>query len=258
MSDQRPHGYVLLVTCRVILLLWILVLLVFFASRYRTRFDMTSDRLYTLTPSTQKVLASLDDKIVIEVYLTPDDKLPEVAREFRRTMRNTLDEYAQLAKGKLDVEYLDPSSDVALKERAERLGIKAQTVQEQGGRAFSMLEIWQGMRIRYGGAKQKVIPFVSFFAMTTQYEALLTPPIKELSIKTKPKIGVLAFATESGGGGFDPMRRQQQSQPQGFNRIREVVKGRYELTDIDLNEGKLVPDDVKTLLLIRPDRKSVV
>jgi len=122
----------------------ILVLLVFFSSRWRTRFDMTSDRLYTLTPSTQKVLAGLDDKIVIEAYMTPDDKLPEVARDYRRTMRNTFDEYAQLAKGKLEVEYLDPSNDVSLKERAERLGIKPQTVQESGGRAFSVLEILAG------------------------------------------------------------------------------------------------------------------
>jgi len=94
---------------------------------------------------------------VIEAYMTPDDKLPEVARDYRRTMRNTFDEYAQLAKAARG--RVPRSFERRLAQgRAERLGIKPQTVQESGGRAFSVLEIWQGLRIRYGGAKQKVIP----------------------------------------------------------------------------------------------------
>ncbi len=254
MQSNRIQGYVLLVVCRVVLLLWILGLLVFFASRFRGRVDMTSDGLYTLTDSTKKVLAGLDDRVLIEVYLTPDDKLPEAARDYRRMLRNALDEYVQLGKGKVEVEYLDPLADTTVREKAERLGIRAQTVQESGARAFSILEIWQGLRIRYGGDKQKVVPQIGFSAATAYYEQMLTPPIKELSLKQKPKIGVLAFPSEAGGGGFNPMNPMQRggSQPQRFDRIREVAKGRYELTDLDLNEGKLVPDDIRTVLVIRP------
>ena len=251
MTPRNEKGFVLLALTRVLLLIWILTLIVFFAGRWRSRSDVTSDGLYTLTASTQKVLAGLQDQVLIETYLTPDDKLPEAVRDVRRMMRNCLDEYVQLGKGKVQVEYLDPQSDAGIKERAERLGIKGQQVQESGQRAFSILEIWQGMRIRYGGSKQKVIPFFGFSPVTAYYEQLLTPPIKELSLATKPKIGYLAFPSEAGQG--DAMSgRRGGAQPQRFDKIREVAKGRYEMTDLDLNEGKLVPDDIKTMLLVRP------
>lgn len=251
MTPRNDKGFVLLALTRVLLLMWILALVVYFAGRWRSRSDMTADKLYTLTTSTQKVLEGLQDQVLIETYLTPDDKLPEAVRDVRRMMRNCLDEYVQLGKGKVQIEYLDPQSDAAIKERAERLGIKGQQVQESGARAFSILEIWQGMRIRYGGSKQKVIPFFGFSPATAYYEQLLTPPIKELSLAVKPKVGILAFASEAGQG--DPMSgRRGGAQPQRFDKIREVAKGRYELVDLDLNEGKLVPDDVKTMLLVRP------
>ena len=120
----NQHGYVLLVLCRVVLLLWVFGLLVFFASRYRSRFDLTAEKLYTLTPATKKVLVGLKDRLMIECYFSPDDKLPEHVREARRVLRNTLDEYVQLGGDKVKLEYLDPDSDVQLKEKAERLGIK--------------------------------------------------------------------------------------------------------------------------------------
>ena len=70
----NQHGYVLLVLCRVVLLLWVFGLLVFFASRYRSRIDLTAEKLYTLTPATKKVLDSLKDRLMIECYFSPDDK----------------------------------------------------------------------------------------------------------------------------------------------------------------------------------------
>ena len=252
MTPAQPKGFVLVAVTRVVILMWILALVVFFAGRWRMRTDLTSDGLYTLTASTKKVLAGLKDQVLIEAYMTPDEKLPEAVRDVRQLMKNCLDEYVQLGRGKVQVEYLDPQSDSTIKERAERLGIKGQQVQESGQRAFSILEIWQGMRIRYGGSKQKIVPFFGFSPATAYYEQLLTPPIKELSLETKPKVGILAFPSEAGGGGNPMMGQRGGSQPQRFDKIREVAKGRYELVDVDLNEGKLVPDEVKTMLVVRP------
>lgn len=242
------QGYVLVVILRVVLILLVLGQVVFLAGRYRARVDLTSDQLYSFTGSTQRVLDGMDDRLLIECYFSPDDKLPSIYRELRQNLRGILDEYVQKGKGKVAVQYFDPQSDALLTEKAERLGLRPTRVSSAGTDALSVQAIWQGVRLRYRDA-QRTIPVLPFQQWPFQYEAMFTRLIKELTVKSKPKIGVLAFSTDAGTGG---MFMQQRGQPQGFTRFKEMLKGRYDLSDLDLNEGKLVPDDVSTVLLIRP------
>ncbi len=243
-------GFVGDVTLRVILLLLVVGQVVFLASRYRTRVDMTSDRLYTLTDSTRRVLDGLEDRLLIEAYFSKESRLPTIYREARRQLENFLDEYVQLSDGKVVIQRLDPQDDTAIREKAERLGMQRAQVTDAGDSAFSVKEIWQGLRLMYGADKQEVIPFFDFKLATAQYEAELTPKIKSITVLDKPVIGLLAFATEAGGGG--PMGGA--SQPKGFNQLREIegIKGRYEVQNVDLSQGQLIEDNVTTLLLVRP------
>ncbi|MEM7198674.1 MAG: Gldg family protein [Planctomycetota bacterium] len=252
-------GYVQEVFLRVILLLAVLGQLVFLASRYRTRVDVTEDQLYSLTPSTRQVLEGLDDRLLVEAYFSKESRLPGPYREFRRDLDNFLDECVQLSDGKLVIQRLDPQDDAMVREKATRLGIQAVSVSDTSGEsALAIKEIWQGLRMMYGADKQEVIPFLSFVdeagrpRTTYQYEAEFTPKIKALTVLEKTKVGVLAFATE--GGAPNPMMPGSGGTAKGFTKLGEIegVKGRYELANVDMSQGQLVPEDMSSLLLIRP------
>ena len=246
-SDQ---GYVLGVTLQVILVLLVLGQIVFLASRYRARIDLTEENFYTLTDSTQRVLDSLEDRLQIEAYFSPDSELSTSFAESRRTLRTVLDEYVQNGKGRVSIQYFDPQADNDLRERAERLGIKPQQLNERNDQSMSVKLLWQGLRMRYGGQKQKVLPFLPIVAGQGQpitapflYEMTLTPAIKAATVLDKPKIGYIAYPSQG-----------QRGAQNAFNQLRQVpqITERYDLRVISLANGLYIPDDVGTVLLIRP------
>ena len=81
--SHAQGGYTLMILCRVALLLVVLAQLVYLGNRYRHRIDLTADQLYSLTDSTQRVLDSLNDRLLIECYFTRDDKLPASLQDQR-------------------------------------------------------------------------------------------------------------------------------------------------------------------------------
>ncbi|MCA8943541.1 MAG: GldG family protein, partial [Planctomycetes bacterium] len=252
--DAREAGYVLGVAVQVVLVVLILGMLVFLASRFRMRVDLTSEKYYTLTESTKRVLSGLDDRLHIEAYFSPDAQLTGQLADARRTLRNVLDEYVQNGRGRVSVQFLDPNTDNDLREKATRLGIKPQTMSSRGDRTLSYKELWQGMRLRYGGAKQKVLELVQPTMVPFQYEMQLTPAIKTLTVEEKPKIALVATASKSANPGGQADYRQISQFPD--------ITDRFELTRYPLNNGELIPDDYETLLLVRPqnldDRQKYV
>jgi ABC-type uncharacterized transport system involved in gliding motility auxiliary subunit len=258
---ERPAaGYVLGLTLHVALVLVVLGEIVFLASRHRVRLDLTAEKLFTLTDSTRRVLDRLEDRLLIEAYFSPDSQLSSTRREMRQTLKGVLDEFVQNSRGRVVVQYLDPQSDNDLREKATRLGITPQTIGDRGEGTLEYKELWQGLRLRYGGDKQKVIPQLPEAQQYPYiYEAILTPVIKALTVKDKPKIGFAAWPSEapvSYGGPREPGK--------DFRQIREidVVKDRYQLVPLTMEQGALVPDDIGTVLLFRPknltDRQKYV
>ena len=64
------------VLLHVLLLLLVLGQIVYLASRYNVRVDMTSDKLWTTTASTRDLLAKLEERLIVEAYFSPKEKLP--------------------------------------------------------------------------------------------------------------------------------------------------------------------------------------
>jgi hypothetical protein len=250
MQLSRQSGRTLGVALHFVLLFAVGSMLVFLASRHRLRFDLTADDLYTLTPSTQRVLDRVEQRLRIEAYFSPDEELATVNREGRRTLRNVLDEFVQQGRGRVVVQYLDPQSDTELRKKAERLGIKPQRVQDLEGTTLSNKEVWQGLRFLLGGDRQKVVPMLGFTDQPWKYEAALTPLVKALTVAEKPKIGVVSWP----GTPAESLGPARQEQPRGYGRLLGIpeLTDRYEFVPFDVLVGDLIPDDIATLVLFRP------
>lgn len=73
---------------------------------YFTRFDLTRDQRYTLSETTKELLASLEEPLVIKVFLEGD--LSTDIRRLQIATRELLNEYEAWSGGRLHIEFSDP------------------------------------------------------------------------------------------------------------------------------------------------------
>ena len=85
--------------------LLILILLNFVGSYFFKRFDLTSEKRYTLNPSTVEMLQKLDDEIYVKVYLEGD--FNSAFTRLRNETKEMLDEFRVYAKKGLNYEFIN-------------------------------------------------------------------------------------------------------------------------------------------------------
>ena len=85
--------------------LMVLVLLNFVASYFFKRFDLTSEKRYTLNPATVEMLKNLDDQVYVKVYLEGD--FNAAFTRLRNETREMLDEFRVYAKKGLNYEFIN-------------------------------------------------------------------------------------------------------------------------------------------------------
>ncbi|HEX7414965.1 MAG TPA: gliding motility-associated ABC transporter substrate-binding protein GldG [Bacteroidia bacterium] len=85
--------------------LLILILLNFVGSYFFKRFDLTSEKRYTLNPSTVEMLKKLDDEVYVKVYLEGD--FNSAFTRLKNETREMLDEFRVYAKKGLNYEFIN-------------------------------------------------------------------------------------------------------------------------------------------------------
>src|SRR5215469_18531902 len=90
------------------------------------RVDLTQEGLYTLSPATRTTLAKINEPITLRFYYSP-----QLGREvpsygvFADRVREMLQQYAAVAKGKIVLQTLDPEPFSSVEDRAVAFGSRA-------------------------------------------------------------------------------------------------------------------------------------
>jgi len=79
------------------------------------RIDLTSEKKYTLSDETKKVLTGLDDLIYIKIYL--DGDFPSGFKRLQKQSKETLENFKNIAGKRLDFEFINPSERNSEKQR---------------------------------------------------------------------------------------------------------------------------------------------
>ncbi|MFQ5504273.1 MAG: Gldg family protein [Planctomycetota bacterium] len=222
----------------------VLMLLVVFELLYLTqdlgiRADLTSEKLYSLSGSTKKILMKLEEPLVVEGYFS--EKIPGTYQEVRRKLRDLLDEYVQIGQGRVKLIYLDPLEDERVREKADRLGIRENRANVLENDSLQVVTVYQGLRLRYGGDRQKVIPVLED---PNALESMLTPMIQELVLNKKPKLGFLVRTP--------PPNPYMREQPASWNLIQQQLRERFDVQSLDMSNGELLPEDLEVLVIFQP------
>jgi ABC-2 type transport system permease protein len=102
---------------QLVLSIIVIMLLNFIGSFVFHRFDLTSEKRYTLSPATVEMLEDLDDVVFVRVYL--EGEFPAGFKRLRNETREMLDEFRAYAGDNIEYEFINPSADPVKKKREE-------------------------------------------------------------------------------------------------------------------------------------------
>ena len=138
-----------------------IILIGYIASVAYLRFDLTTEKRYTLDRNTKDVLSNLDDIVHVKVYL--DGELPLGFRYMQRELSELLGEFEVYGKRMFQFELIDPTSSTNKAEREAMLrdltdkGLEPTNVQERDPKGGSTQRIiFPGAVVSYKGREAVV------------------------------------------------------------------------------------------------------
>jgi gliding-associated putative ABC transporter substrate-binding component GldG len=220
-----------------LLLAAILAVINVMSYRHFLRADLTDNRQYTISASTKKVLAGLDDVVNIKVYFSR--KLPPYLTTLTDQINDLLDEYRTYARGKLNIEFIDPASDPSMEQRLRFLGIPQVRLNVIEKDQAQFTNVYLGLAILYGDNKE-VIPAVTD---TSNFEYDLTSKILRV---TSTEVKIIGFLS---GHGEPDLNKE-------LKNIQGLLQDHYSCRSIDTKKDKSIPADVAALVVASPKELS--
>jgi gliding-associated putative ABC transporter substrate-binding component GldG len=205
------------------------------AQRWFARLDLTARREYTLAPATRRLLAGLDDAVVVNAYFSR--RLPPSLAHVRRQVQDLLEEYRARSRGRLAVEFIDPGDDPAAVQRLRAMGIPQVQLEVLERDQFAVSAVFLGLALQYAG-RQEVVPVVQE-AGNLEYD--LTAALLRLTSPQKKAVGWV-------GGG----EAEEDPRLRGGNPLRRELAKLYDVRELPAAGLEEVPREVETLVLAGP------
>lgn len=216
----------------ILLVLGILLLINFLASRFFFRLDYTEDQRYSLSNATQNILEELGEPITISAYFSED--LPPDIEKVRQDFRDMLVEYSTASDGLIVYEFINPSVDQEAEMKAQQSGIQPIMINVRERDQMKQQRAYLGAVLQMGDRKE-VIPFIQPGAAM---EYALSTGIKKISVQDKPAIAVLQ-------GHGEPSLS-------AINQLNTQLSILYSVETLQLTDTTGIPAKYKTVLVIAP------
>jgi ABC-2 type transport system permease protein len=204
-----------------------------------TRLDLTSEKRYTLSPTTKEILNGLDDYVYFKVYLEGD--FPAGFKKLRRETKEMLDEFRAYSKY-IDYEFINPteSNDAAeIREVGTQLymaGLNPTNVSVRNSDGSSQeLVIWPGALVSYRNNTEIAIDLLenqlgqssedALNASMQNLEFRLIDAVKKVTRLMKPNI---AFIEGHGELGEQDVYDIAQTLAQNYNVGRVEINGKID------------------------------
>ena len=217
----------------------IVVLVNVIGSYVFTRFDLTSEKRYTLSPTTKETLNNLEDYVYFKVYLEGD--FPAGFKKLRRETKEMLDEFRAYSKY-IDYEFINPAesgNDAEIRETYNQLyqaGLNPTdlNVQNSDGSSKQMV-IWPGALVSYRNNTEIAIDLLenqigqsseaALNASMQNLEFRLVDAIKKVTRLEKPHV---AFIEGHGELSDEELADIAKTLGQKYNVERKAIDGQID------------------------------
>ncbi|MFN8309919.1 MAG: gliding motility-associated ABC transporter substrate-binding protein GldG [Chitinophagales bacterium] len=230
----------------------ILLLLNVLSQLFYTRFDLTSEKKYSLTPATKKMVRDLKNPVTFKIYLEGD--MPAGFKQLRQSTRDLLAELRAYGGRKIEFEFIDPVTNRSADERKaimeELLSKGLAPANVQTGKANEQkLTMVFPCAIAYYGEREFPIQLLENQIGYSQEQVLnnssvsleykFANAIQKLTQFRSPRV-----AFSNGNGELSPLQLADLQD--------QLVKLRYDLTNIDLNKTYKVDSRFDALVIAKP------
>jgi ABC-type uncharacterized transport system involved in gliding motility auxiliary subunit/ABC-type transport system involved in cytochrome c biogenesis permease component len=239
------------------------------------RFDFTSDKIYTLSPASKKILSELKLPVQVRLYITPRDKMPTELKSLEQDILDKLEEMRIASGSKIMVRAIhmeaanvlmprkqgDPgkgeSEEEGLEKRLLDKGIKPFSVralrQDQSTTQF----IYSSLGIAYKDKPEEIIPRVLPRDLYNLEYSLINTAYK-LARERQPVIAMVAPQNDLN---LSPQaiamyrklgRPIPQTEDPYATLERILIHEKYELRRISLTPDDPLPERYDALVIINP------
>ena len=251
-----PHAstmwvhYVTRAVCLAVVLVGVNVV----ASNFMTRFDFTSEQLYSLSPATRKVVKDVPASrpVLIQAFISPE--VPKEYVQVKSTLIGLLRQLDQLGGDRVRVRIVDTERFTEQADDAKRYGIEPQRQQSERGGRFVSDDVFLGTVMTTGADEEVITPF---FDVGTPVEYELMRSLRTVSQSKRLKVGMLRTDAKVTGG-FDMQSFRQTPEW----RIVTELKKQYDVKEVGPDELGKEPFDVVVAImpssLNEPDMQKFV
>ena len=231
-------------------LLFIIVVVNFFASSFHYRFDLTKEKRYTLSKATKNLLKSLDEPVAIDVFLKGD--FPAGFKKLAGATTEMLQEFKEYGHAKIIYNFIEPDeliaegrryADTLLSMGVAPINLKVQ-LKAGESQQFIFPVAWVRYKDRsalvnlYTGGKRLITP-EEMNSAEALMEYQFINAINRIQKNSKPFIG---YAVGNG----------QPSGPEVQDLIEGVLRPNYTLFSLNLPTQSTIPDTFKVLVVVKP------
>lgn len=216
----------------IILVLVVVVFVNILSDRYFIRLDLTEDNQFTLSDATKNILDELDEVVTVTAYFTDD--LPQNVAKTRNDFKDLLIEYSNISRGKLVYEFVNPSKDKQIEQKAIQSGVKPVVVNIREKDQVKQQKVFLGAVIQIG-EKSEAIPVIQ---PGEAMEYSLSTNIKKLSVIHKP---VLGFLQGHGEPALDALQE-----------VKNSLSILYNIEDVLLDKPGNDLSKYKTIAIVSP------
>ncbi len=246
MNNRRDAIFILLVTMAILVLANIL-------SQYLyTRFDLTSEKKFSIMPSTKKMVRGLKDQVTFKIYLEGD--MPAGFKRLRQSTRDLLNELRAYGGKNIQFEFIDPVAGKNEDERKAILeellakGLAPANVQTGSANQSKITMVFpcavayyygreypiQLLENQIGYDKEQVL---NNSAISLEYK--FATAIQKLTMYRPPRV---AFTT-----GHGELNRAQLADIE-----QQLTNLRYDVAEMDITKGYRIKDDFDAIIIAKP------
>ncbi len=242
------------------------------------RFDLTEDKIYTISPASKNILMELDTPVQLKVYITPKDKMPTGMKELEQDIVDKLEEMRVAADGKVDYTtvyldvanaYTDPMAaqseeeddeekeeDVIEKRMLEK-GVQPFNVQAMSQDEVTSKLVYSSIGVGYKDKAEEILPQI----VPQSLQELEYRLVNTIHKMTREKAPVVALVAPKEAVNIDPQMKQilmQMGQPipeseDPYEYLQQVLEyEKYTVERVELTKESPLPEEYDTLAVINP------
>jgi gliding-associated putative ABC transporter substrate-binding component GldG len=219
-------------------LIGIIIVVNFLSYQMFFRWDLTANKVYSISKVSKNTVGELDDIVNIKAYFS--ENLPAQLFSLRQEVEDILDEYQNYSNGKIKIEYIDPNDDEETQRELYGIGIPQLTFEVYEKDKRELVNGYMGIAIQYGD-NTETIPAVK--QNTSDLEYQLTTAIKKV---ISDEIAVIGILSSNGSANLE----------NDLSFAHKELAGLYDVLSVDLSgEEAQIPGQIKTLIIPAPKEK---